>query len=178
MTMNTITGRSAVHCVIAVVRVSSGGPSYPDASTAMPLRYRLRGRRTLAGQMRDEFLGGVVAVGGGRAVRQGARLELVFLGADRLQDVHGHQVAQLDGTLGGQAPRRRGEEAAAERVAGAGRLDELRVRDRADDDRCRASLLHPGPGRAEGDDPRLDPVQDVRVRPAGLLLDDRLLVLV
>src|SRR5271165_6608383 len=107
---------------------------------------------TWLAQAGREFRGGRVAVGGGRALGERRRLELVLLRADRLEDVHGHQVAELDRALGGQAPGHGGEEAAAERVARAGRLHEPGIRDRADNDRLLALLLNAGAGRAEGDD--------------------------
>src|SRR6185437_13167275 len=58
------------------------------------------------------------------------------------------------------------------------RLDYRRVLDRADDDGLGALALHAGPRGAQRDDPGLHPVQDVLAAPAGLLLDDRFLVLV
>src|SRR5256885_16867385 len=68
-----------------------------------------------------------VAVGGGEALGQRARLQVVLLRAGGLQGAHRHQVAELGGALEGQAPGDGGQEAGAERVTGPSWVDGLGV---------------------------------------------------
>src|SRR5580658_1794434 len=57
----------------------------------------------LCGEVRGDLGGGRLAVGGGEAFGQRARLQVVLLRAGALQGVHGHQVAELGAALEGQA---------------------------------------------------------------------------
>ena len=128
--------------------------------------------------MRGDLLGRGLAVGAAQPLGQGARLQLVLLRPDRLQDVHGEEVAELGGPVQGQAPGHRGQEPRAERVPGPGRVQLLDLRDRRNENRLGASLLDLGSGGPEGRDPDADPVQDLRPGPAALALDEGFLVLV
>ncbi len=72
--------------------------------------------------VRGDLRGRGLAVGAAQPLGQGARLQLVLLRPDRLQDVHREDVAELGGPLQGQAPGHRGQEPRAERVPGPGRV--------------------------------------------------------
>ena len=129
-------------------------------------------------QVRLEVGDGLVAVGRAAAREEGLAGDLVLLGADLLHDVDGEQAAELGGALVAEAPAQRGEEAGAERVADAGGLDLLDLGDGRDDDRLLALAVDAYARRAEGDDPRADPGEDLLGAPAGLLGDQAGFVLV
>src|SRR6266567_6713724 len=70
------------------------------------------------GQVRRDLGRRRLAVGGGEALGQRARLQVVLLRAGGLQGVHRQQVAELGGALERQAPGDGGQETGAERVTG------------------------------------------------------------
>src|ERR1700744_5907944 len=129
-------------------------------------------------QVLGDFLGGVGAVGGLEAGGEGVRGELVLLGADGLQDGGRDQAAELGGPLQGELPGYGGQEAGAEGVAAAGRVDSVHAGDRRYGDRGLAGLADPGTVGAKRGDLDLDPGEDLLRGPAGLLLDQGQLVLV
>ena len=73
--------------------------------------------------VRGHLGGRLLAVRVGEAAHEGGPLEGVLLGADLLHDVHREQAAELGGTLEGEVPLQRREEARTERVPDTGRLD-------------------------------------------------------
>src|ERR1700743_3858209 len=116
------------------------------ATAALRARWgwRAAGKRRLgSAQVLGDFLGGVGAVGGLEAGGEGVRGELVLLGADGLQDGGRDQAAELGRPLQWELPGYGGQEAGAEGVAAAGRVDGVHAGDRRYGDRGLAGLGDP-----------------------------------
>src|SRR5690606_1641966 len=120
----------------------------------------------------------LVAVGLREAVHEVGAAQLVLLGADGLDDQGGEHAADLGGALQGDVPGQAGQEARAEGVADAGRVRLALLGRAADLHGLLAGPLAAAAARAAGGDAVADPVEDLGVAPAGLALDEPLLVLV
>lgn len=99
-------------------------------------------------------------------------------GADGLDDQGGEHAAHLRGTLQRDAPGQPGQESGAEGVAHPGRVRLALLLGAADLDRVLAGALDAHAAGAEGGDAVADLAEDLGVGPAGLALDEPLLVLV
>ena len=107
--------------------------------------------------MRADLGGDVLAVGLGEALGEVVSLDLVLLGADRLEHERREQAADLGRPLPRQAPGRAGQEPGAETVADAGRDRALACS--LATGTCNASTSRPTistPSRAQGGDPDVD----------------------
>src|SRR5688500_125131 len=164
---SSCSGRTSISTWTSRRLFDTSRPYYPEAPHSQPAMTQVRG----------DFVGG-----GGTVCRLEASQECVaepvFLGSDHLDRIARNQRAELGAALQRQLPGDPSKKSCAVRVTNPGRVDS------GDFTRNRYVLsrltrdLDTGPVGASGDHTDSDPLHDVLMRPACLLRDEAVLVVV